>query len=397
MKKRSYIFIFLIILSILAVILTGCIYTSNIVFPNKNEAMYCFIDPDKEQSYLYRININTRVPELEAIFPQLVSSISLSQDRKSLFYFEIIKNRGEENDLLKDKLNLKMISLADIKNPDKAKTICTFLINANAGAQFGTSWGIANILPINEKDIAFILYIEQENKSVIVKVDLKNGDVKTIDEGIITYLKISPNLKFISYTKSEKIHVDKDDGSDDSLESSIIVLDTDSLKEVEKKNVGRWQIPPQYSFLIAGKDDYKIVFPSPESETNQSGPKGAKIQTHYLSSLQYVSGTKRLFIYGPGEKDEKSMGEICDLNSNIIEVINCGEFLPLSWSPDESFFFLGSNNYLAQYIAGRKIFAVYKFTPPREKDDEPNIHSMMLRELPENTGKDFWESKADKN
>lgn len=394
MKKRLSGYVLWIMLCFFPLILTNCIYTSNIVFPNKNEALYCFLDPENAESYLYKIDINTRVPELESKFPHPISAISLSQDRKSLFYFEIVKNEGEK-DSLKDKLNLKMISLNEIKNTDTAKTICTFLINSQAGAKFGTSWGITNILPIDEKDIAYVLYIEQENKVILAKVDLKNGNVKTIDEGIITYVKISPNLKFIAYTKSQKIRVEKDDEGKDMVESSIVILDADSLKEVGKKDVGIWQIPPQFSFLTAGKEDYKIIFPSPESETNQSGPKGAKIQMHYISSLQYISGTKRLFIYGPGEKDEKAIGEICDLNSNIIETINCGEFLPISWSPDESFFFLGSNNYLAQYIVGRKIFAVYKFIPPKKKDEEPKIHSMMLRELPENTGKDFWTSKGD--
>jgi hypothetical protein len=394
MKKHIPFFALgILALSVVTIFCGGCIYTSNVVFPNDGEALYCFLDPQNNHSYLYRIELSSRIPELEAKFDNPVTSIALSEDKKTLFYLEIVEGNAEDK---KGTLSLKTLPITEINKPDKAKVICNFRINTDAGVKMGTSFGIGNILPLTAKGIVFVHYIEQENKAVLIKVSIKGAESKTVDEGIVTFTRLSPNGKYLAYVKSEKYKSEKE--GKEGFKSKVVVIDSDTLKEVEKKDVGEWEVPPQFAFCPAGKDDFKILYPSNNNELEKPEPKGASVKMHYVSSMQYIAGTNRVFIYGPGEKNsDGALGEICDMNCNMSETIDCKYFLPITWSPDDKFFFLGSNYYLAQYVVAKKIFAVYEFIPPgAEGKKEPEVYSTLLDKLPERDDGDFWKKKEEK-
>ena len=97
------------------------------------------------------------------------------------------------------------------------------------------------------------------------------------------------------------------------------------------------------------------------------------------SRERQVAGSQRYLLYG----HEKTLAEVTNLDCGIIETFDRKDFVPLAWSPDDAHVFLGRDEYLAQYVVGRKLFVLYEFSPPSGSGEAPIVSSYLLRELPD--------------
>ena len=378
------------ILPVLAVLLcSSCIYTSNVVFPTDRKALYCFYDEENNTSYLYSIDIHKRQAELETKFDCPIFAIALSEDKKTLFYYELLETAdtdGEE-DKADDFLSLNMLAVADLSDTSNAKPICSFQIDSEGGIEYGSTFGAAKIVPLTEKGTAFVVYIVEENLIVLSKVDLEKGKAETIDQGVILYPKLSSNGKYLGYIKAEKEKSDEQGVDEEDKEEGflcvVVVMEIDTMKKVEMKDIGRWEMPPQFAFSPVRGDEYKVLYPELDLTSNAHAPKGVSFEGHFLKSLEYIAGRNCLAIYSPEDESDKNLVEVTDLDGNIKETFDRGEFIPLAWSPNDRYFFLGKDNYLAQYIVARRIFALYEFVPPSEESEDPEIRSTLVRKVPD--------------
>jgi hypothetical protein len=370
-------------LTVLAAALSGgCIYTSNVVFPTNDTALYCFYDDSTKSSYLYRIDLNKRRAELIEQFEQPVFAISLSQDREALLYYELFESMdsGDGDEKVDDTLTLNRIGADDLADYTKAELIRSFKVNGEAGTVFASSFGAARIAPSSDNKGAFVNYVEDENLIVLCKVDFETGGVTVIDRGIVLYPKLSPNGKYLGYVKGEKVKKEGED--DEGFLSALVVVEIEEMKRVETRDVGKWKVPPQFDFHPGKRDGYEVLYPTLDVTSGKRVPEGVSMRSHYVDSLQYIAGTNRLSIYGLSQKEGQNLIEVTSLDSDIIQTFHRGDFVPLTWSPDDRFFFLGKDEYLAQYIAAKKIFALYEFIPPEADSEKPKVYSSLVKTLP---------------
>jgi hypothetical protein len=374
-KPRS--FILIIILLITAFCLSGCLilipYSSNIVFPTDNEALYCFLDQATGESYIYRINLSTGANELMAMLTCPILGLSLSDDKKTLFYFEAFGTNEVESDKVDDILLLKMLPLDDLKNLDKAKTIGSFRFDGEI-AKAGSTGGIHTTLPLLDKGIVFVSYVKEEFV-VLAKVNIESGEVNKIDEGIITYPQLSPNKKFLAYIKSNEIK-GENNANTDKYNSSINVLDLNRMKKVEEKYLGIWEFPPRFAFDSRSKDRYKIYYPSKDKEL--------KKDNNTYKGITYINSGENHLLIGSYSENDICVPLLTDLNCNITRILNFGRIalVPITWSPDGRFFLLGSDEYFIQYFVNEDIFRVLQFITPDGDNAKPQIYSAVFHELP---------------
>ncbi len=286
-----------------------------------------------------------------------------------------------EEEKVYDTLTLNRLAVKDVSDYTKAELVCSFKINGEAGMNFASTFGAARIVPTLDKEVAFVNYVEDENLIVLSKVDLKTGGVTAIDRGIVVYPKLSPNGKYLGYVKGEKVKKGGEE-EDEGFLSAVVIIDIDEMKKVETTDVGKWKVPPQFDFKPGKGDGYEVLYPTLDVKSDKPLPRGVSMKAHYIDSLQFIAGTNRLSIYGSSEKESHTFIEVTSLECNIIQTFESGDFVPLTWSPDDRFFFLGKENYLAQYIAARKIFALYEFIPLERDSEKPEVYSSLVKKLP---------------
>ncbi len=372
-KKRSWVYFSLA--AICSGFLGGCVYTSKVVFPSDQHALYCFYDDEAEISYLYRITSSKREVDLITKFDHPVFALALSKDRETLFYYELFEDmepeKGKETG---DFLALNMLKIRDLPDTGKAKFICHFKVDEDAGIGFGSTFGAATILPVMEKGMAFVNYVQKEDHVVLSTVDLKTGREIVMEKGIAVYPKLSPDGKYLAYIRAEK---EKDDEKD-AWRSVVVVLDVENLKEVEKKDLGIWEIPPEFDFVPAKGKEYEIFYPVGKSNSKSVVPRGVSMKMHYLDTLACIAGSRHLLLYDP--KDTRV--EITGLTGGIQKTFDRKDFIPLAWSPGDRSFFLGRDEYLAEYIMVKKIFVIYRFAPPEDEGKGPEVYLTLEKEIP---------------
>jgi hypothetical protein len=363
------------------VLVSGCTYTSNVVFPEKDKALYCFLDEAEDISYLYGISLFDRQLTLLAEFEQPVFSITLTNDRETLFYYQLNENvEGDsDEDMMDDTLDLKMIQIEDLSQPSEAATLCSFKVNRDAGIAFGSTFGAASIIPLLDRGAAILNYVEDEDVVKLVKVDFENGEIETISDKIAVYPQVSTIGRCLAYLAAAEAIGEEDGEEAEGFDCTVIVLDIDTLKPIEQKNIGRWKTPPRFAFRPDAAEGYEIFYPQHNEESLLPCPKGVSMKMHYLDSIACVAGTRRYLLYG----HEKTLAEITNLECGIIETFDRKDFVPLAWSPDDAHVFLGRDEYLAQYVVGRKMFVLYEFSPPSGPGEAPDVFSSLVSELPD--------------
>jgi hypothetical protein len=205
--------------------------------------------------------------------------------------------------------------------------------------------------------------------------------MQIVDDGIAVYPRLSSDGKYLAYVDAEKMGEEEDDKG---FKCVLVVLDVGTLKEVEKKDLGTWELPPQFAFLPSADEGYKILYPKTSKEPGLPKPKGVSVDMHYLDSMQYIAGENRLAIYGHEEGESGGLVEIASLEEHILETFHRNDFVPLAWAPGDRSFFLGKDDSLAQYIPNKKTFVIYVF----EFDEEPRLYSTREESLPGNDKKE---------